>query len=238
MAMEEIMSAQTKLMTPRTLVRMLLVVAVFPLIPMIISGRWDWWESWAYAIVNILGFVASRALAVRRHPDILEERARSMDLEDAKPWDKLLAPSLAFGSLLILIVAGLDRLFGWTSPFTLSTKIVAFVVIVLGYLLGSWALVENRFFSGVVRIQTDRGHRVVSTGPYRFLRHPGYAGALWAYLATPILLDSIWAFIPVVLLVGVLFLRTALEDKTLQEELPGYKEYARKTPHRLLPGIW
>ena len=232
------MSAQTKRMTPRTLVRLIFVVAVFPLIPMIISGQWDWWEAWTYAVVSILGFGASRALAARQHPDILEERARSMDLEDAKPWDKILAPGLAFGSLLILIIAGLDRLFAWTFPFMMITKIIAFIVIILGYLLGSWALIENQFFSGVVRIQKDRGHRVVSTGPYRFIRHPGYAGTMWVFLTTPVLLDSGWAFLPALFLIGILILRTALEDQTLQEELPGYKQYAQKTKFRLVPGLW
>ena len=232
------MPAQPKVMTFRTLLRVILVVAVFPLIPMIVSGRWDWPEAWVYALLSILGFVISRGLAARRHPDLLEERARSMDLEDAKPWDRFLAPSLALGSLFILLVAGLDRLFGWTDPFPLTVKAIALIVILLGYLLGSWALIENRFFSGVVRIQKERGHRVVSTGPYRFIRHPGYAGALWSYLATPVLLDSIWALIPALLLAGILILRTALEDRTLQEELPGYREYARRTRFRLIPGMW
>ena len=232
------MSAQAKAITPRRLVQVIIIVAVFPLIPIIISGRWNWWEAWVYALVSILGFVISRVLAARQHADLLQERARSMDLENAKPWDKLLAPILAFGALFILIVAGLDRLFAWTPPFTVNVKIVALIVIILGYLLGSWARIENRFFSGVVRIQKDRGHHVVSTGPYRFIRHPGYAGALWTYLATPVLLDSMWAFIPAFLLVGVLILRTALEDRTLQEELPGYREYARKTRFRLIPGLW
>mgnify|MGYP002684581587 CR=1 FL=1 len=97
---------------------------------------------------------------------------------------------------------------------------------------------ENRFFSGVVRIQTDRGHQVVTTGPYRFIRHPGYVGVLWTYLAMPLFLDSIWAFVPAVLTLAASILRTAWEDKTLQEELPGYKEYAQKTKYRLFPGIW
>ncbi|MGZ9223107.1 MAG: methyltransferase family protein, partial [Anaerolineales bacterium] len=118
------------------------------------------------------------------------------------------------------------------------TKIIALIVIILGFLFGSWAMVENRFFSGVVRIQKDRGHHVISSGPYRFVRHPGYAGALWTYVFLPMLLDSIWALIPAFLVIGVLVLRTALEDKTLQEELPGYKEFARKTRYRLIPGIW
>ena len=232
------MSSQTKVLTPRILVRMFIVVFVFPLLPMIISGDWTWWEAWVYALTSALGFIVSRVLAAQRHPDILEERARSMDLEDAKPWDRVLAPSLAFGNILILVVAGFDRLFGWSASFSLTTKIVSIIVMVLGYLLGSWALIENRFFSGVVRIQKDRDHRVVSTGPYRFVRHPGYAAALWTYLVIPLLLDSAWAFVPAVFLIGVLVLRTALEDQTLQEELPGYKEFTRKTRYRLIPWLW
>lgn len=222
----------------RSIVLMVLVVFVFPLLPMLISGQWRWWEAWTYAILSILGFVLSRALAARRHPDILAERARSIELQGAKSWDKILAPMLAFGSLLILVVAGVDRIYGWTDPYSLNAKIISLVVILLGYVVGSWALIENRYFSGVVRIQKDRDHHVVTTGPYRFIRHPGYAGALWTYLATPVLLDSNWAFIPALLLLGVLILRTSLEDRTLQTELPGYAEYAQRIRFRLLPGIW
>ena len=232
------MDTQTKLITPKILVRLFIVIVIVPLTPMIISGEWGWWEAWAYAIINILGFAISRVLAARRNPDIITERARSMELQDAKPWDKILSPALAFGGLLILIVVGADKGFGWSTPFSLNAKIVALIVLILGYILGSWALIENRFFSGVVRIQTDRGHHVVSTGPYRFVRHPGYAGALWTYIVMPILFDSIWAFIPTVLLIGVLVLRTSLEDRTLQAELPGYKEFAQQTHYRLFPGIW
>lgn len=232
------MAETKKTFTLRAVIQLVLVVFVAPLLPMIISGQWGWWEAWIYAGLSILGFVLSRALAMRRHPDLLAERARSLEMQNAKPWDRILAPTLALGSLVILVVAGLDRLFGWSSSYPLNLKIVAFIVIILGYLLGSWALIENRFFSGVVRIQNDRGHHVVSTGPYRFVRHPGYGGALWVYLATPLVLDSIWAFLPALLLVCVLVLRTALEDKTLQEELTGYKEFTRRTRYRLIPGIW
>lgn len=112
------------------------------------------------------------------------------------------------------------------------------IVMVLGYAFSTWALIENKFFSGVVRIQKDRGHHVISTGPYRIIRHPGYAGALWIYLATPIFMDSLWAFIPTILLVGVTIIRTSLEDRTLQNELPGYKEFTDQTRYRLFPGIW
>ena len=224
--------------TLRTVVQLVMVVFVVPFLPMIISGQWAWWEAWAYGLVSTVGFIVSRALAAKRHPDIIEERARSMQLQDAKAWDRILAPSLAFGNILVLVVAGMDRLFGWSMTFDLPVKVIALAVIVFGYALGSWALIENRFFSGVVRIQRDRGHQVVSTGPYRLIRHPGYAGALCAYLASPLLLDSIWAFLPVSVLIGVLVVRTSLEDKTLQEELPGYKEYTASIRYRLIPGIW
>jgi protein-S-isoprenylcysteine O-methyltransferase Ste14 len=232
------MTTQTKFITPKTILQLVVVVLVFPLLPMIISGAWDWWAAWAYAIVSILGFVISRMLASRRHPDLLVERARSMEMQDAKSWDKTLAPLMALGSVVPLVVAGLDKLYGWTEPFAVSTKIIALIVIVLSYVLSTWALIENKFFSGVVRIQTDRGHRVVTTGPYRFIRHPGYVGAFWAYLATTILLNSLWALIPTLLLIGILVLRTSLEDKTLQAELPGYAEYTQQTHYRLFPGIW
>ena len=232
------MNTQAKFLSIRTIVQLVFVLIVMPLLPMLISGAWAWWEAWIYAVLTFFGFIISRGLASRRHPDILDERASSMGLQGAKPLDKILAPVVALGSFVILIVAGVDKLNGWTAPYSITAKIATVIVIVLGYALGTWALVENNFFSGIVRIQSDRGHRVVTTGPYRFIRHPGYAGALWTYLAIPILLDSTWAFIPALLLVFALVLRTSLEDQTLQAELPGYKEYTQKTRYRLFPGIW
>ena len=232
------MSAQTKILTPRAIMLTAIFTVLLPLLPMLVSGHWGWWEAWVYAAIYILGFAASRLLAARRHPDLLAERARFMQAQDAKAWDKVLVLLLALGGAVALIVAGLDHLHKWTPPFPLATKLVALVVILLGSLLGSWALIENRFFSGTVRIQTERGHRVVSSGPYRFIRHPGYAGSLLYYLATPVLLDSVWTFIPVLQLMGVLIVRTALEDQTLQAELAGYADYTQRTRYRLIPGIW
>lgn len=238
MVMEDIMTEIKRTFTFKIIFQLVIVVVLLPLLPMLISGAWDWREAWVYAAVSSLGFVLSRGLAARRHPDILKERARSMELQDAKHWDRILAPIVAVGSIFILAVAGLDKLLGWTFPFSLQVKIIALAAILLGYGLGTWALIENRFFSGVVRIQTDRGHHVVTTGPYRFIRHPGYAGVLWTYLAIPFFLDSIWALIPAILISLALLIRTGLEDKTLQTELPGYREYAQKTRYRLIPGIW
>ncbi len=232
------MKNQPKRITPRAIVLMLFFIVVIPFLPLLISRKWDWWEAWVYAIIGILSFAISRGLAARRHPDLLAERARFLQHEDAKPWDKLLSPLVGLGGGLIPLVAGLDALFDWSPPFSLPVKILALVIILVGYALGSYALIENRFFSGMVRIQTDRGHQVVSSGPYRWIRHPGYAGALLTYLATPFFLDSRWAFLPVIFITIVLVIRTSLEDKILQDELQDYSDYARRVRYRLLPGVW
>ena len=232
------MENQPKTMTPRVVVLMLFFIVVIPFLPLLISRQWDWWEAWVYAIIGILGFAISRALAARRHPDLLAERSRFLQHEDAKPWDKLLSPLVGLGGGLIPLVAGLVALFDWSPTFSLPVKILALVIILAGYALASYALIENRFFSGMVRIQTDRGHQVVSSGPYRWMRHPGYAGALLTYLATPFFLDSRWAFLPAIFITIVLVIRTSLEDKALQDELEGYRDYARRVRYRLLPGVW
>jgi len=217
---------------------MILVIVVFPFLPLLISRRWEWWEAWFYGLSYILGFIISRLLAAKRHPDVIKERARTLDHADTKTWDKILAPLSGFGGGFLVLVAGLDGLYRWTTPFSLPVKITASVLILLGYAWSSYALIENRFFSGVVRIQKERGHEVVSSGPYAVMRHPGYAGAMLTYLATPFLLDSIWTLLPALFLVVVLVVRTRFEDLTLQDELPGYREYTKRVHFRLLPWIW
>ena len=180
----------------------------------------------------------ARALAARRHPDLLAERGRFANHADAKSWDRVLAPVVGLGGASILLVAGLGARFGWSGAFTVPAKIAALMLILAGYALSSYALITNRFFSGMVRIQTERGHHVVTAGPYRWLRHPGYAGAALTYLASPVFLDSRWAFLPAVLLTIALVIRTHLEDNVLHEELDGYRDYAGRVRFRLMPGVW
>jgi protein-S-isoprenylcysteine O-methyltransferase Ste14 len=227
-----------KILTPRVIIMLLVFVVLVPFLPLLISRQWDWWEAWVYAIISILGFVISRVIAGRRDPGLIAERARYTDQPDAKSWDKTLSPLVGLGGALIPLVIGLDALYGWSEPFSMPVKMLGLAGILAGYALGSYALVENRFFSGMVRIQTERGHQVVSSGPYRWIRHPGYAGALVTYLATPFFLDSIWALLPALFLTVVLVIRTSLEDRTLQEELDGYREYVGRVRYRLLPGVW
>jgi protein-S-isoprenylcysteine O-methyltransferase Ste14 len=232
------MAEKTKVLTPRVIVMLLIFIVGVPLLPLLISWKWDWWEAWFYAGINILGFGFSRYLAGRKHPDLLVERGQFLQHQNPEPWDKLLSPLLGLGGGVIPLVAGLDARFGPSAHFGLGIKVLAIVLLLVGFIIGSYALIANRFFSGMVRIQSERGHHVIDSGPYRWVRHPGYAGSLLTYPAIPLLLDSWWTFIPVLVTIIVLIIRTKLEDDALQEKLPGYHEYTQRVSYRLIPGIW
>lgn len=232
------MKKQKKVNVARVAIMLLLVLVVFPLLPIIISGRWDWWEAWVMAAVYVLAFFVSRAVAARKTPDILVERANYNQHDNTQPWDKWLSPLVAFGSVIVLLIAGLEALYHWSDGFSLPVEIVGLVLILAGYVLASYAFVVNAYFSGTVRIQEERGHQVVSGGPYAWVRHPGYLGSLLASLGMPLLLDSMWSFVPVGIFGAFFVIRTGLEDRFLQANLAGYREYAQKVRYRLLPGVW
>jgi protein-S-isoprenylcysteine O-methyltransferase Ste14 len=200
------------------------------------AGGLDWAAGWAYMGIYVAFIALNAILLLPGHRELIAERGRVAP--NTQRWDRVLAALYTLIGPAILVVSGLDQRFGWTEPFPLIVPIAACVVMALGYGLFSWAMVSNPFFSTVVRIQTDRGHTVATGGPYRFVRHPGYAGGLAQILATPFLLGSWPALIPAVTLMGILVVRTILEDRTLRRQLPGYVEYAGRVRYRLLPGIW
>lgn len=202
------------------------------------SGRLDWGMAWVYVGLTTAFSLWSRIIMQWKNPELIAERGKFSQKEGIKPWDKMLMPLGIIVAIVILIVAGLDKRFEWSPNLPLLLHITAFVITALGYSFGTWAILVNRFFSVVVRIQRDRGHTVVSSGPYCLIRHPGYAGTVVTSLATPLLLGSLWALIPAALAVCLLIIRTALEDRTLQEELEGYHDYATGVRYRLLPGVW
>jgi protein-S-isoprenylcysteine O-methyltransferase Ste14 len=201
------------------------------------AGRLDWVMAWVVLGMYLAGVVVSGAIMMRTCPDLIAERAEFR--QDAKRWDKPLAFTMGFfGPLSTCIVAGLDTRWGWTRHVATPVVIVGVLVTVLGFALVSWAMLSNKFFASLVRIQRERGHTVITGGPYRFVRHPGYVGMIAYQLATPLMLQTLWALVPAALTTGFSILRTALEDRTLQEELAGYKGYVVRVRYRLVPGIW
>lgn len=223
----------------RMIVRFVAVMVFLPAVIFIAAGTLKWWNAWAYFTAVVVGALSSRLVIALKHPDLLMERGTSMESGDAKLWDRLI---VLLAALLLptvgLIVAGLDHRFAWTAMLPTVVHIAGLVMLAAGFALGAWAMAVNRFFSAVVRIQKERGHAVVSRGPYRLVRHPSYAGGLLATIGIPLLLNSLWALIPASVVVALTIARTALEDRTLQNELPGYTEYAQRTRYRLVPGVW
>ena len=228
------------IINPRVLIRFAIYLLLSPIILFISAGTVKWSLAWVYSVTTIVLTVISRIFMIRKYPDLAQERANYRNAEGVKSWDRVLGALVGlYGNIAIFIVAGLDKRFSWSPTIGLQISILAIVIgIGIGFFLGYWAMIENRYFSAVVRIQTDRGHTVCTTGPYHFIRHPGYAGALLVYLLTPLMLGSLWTLIPSVLTSALLLARTALEDKTLQQELEGYVDYAKETRYRLIPGVW
>jgi len=202
---------------------------------------WDfsWWQAWVFFVLFVTAGIGGRIWAEHRHPGILAERAKCLKAQDVKSWDKIIGPLMAFFlSFPLVIVAGLDHHFAWSPHFPIWINLLGFVLTTFGYAFAVWAFVENRFFTSLVRIEKDRGHEVCSSGPYRILRHPGYAGNIFALPGIIIALDSVWTLIPVVIAIIIAVIRTELEDRTLQNELKGYKEYVQQVRYRLIPGIY
>ena len=223
----------------KTIISVILYLFFVPAVLFLTSWKWDWWAAWVYAIVGVVSSIGGRMLMARKHPDLVAERASYRDAEGVKEWDKKLVPWIAqILPFVVLIVAGLDKRWVLSPQLPLWIGLAAWVFAILGLVFSNWALIENRYFSSVVRIQTDRGQTVCDTGPYKVVRHPGYAGGMVWYLMTPLMLGTLWAYIPTAVMIGLTTLRTFLEDKTLQEELLGYKEYTQRTRYRLLPGVW
>lgn len=218
----------------RGLIKVNIYVAVLTVLFFLCAGRLEIIGAWIYFAVI---FINAAMVSMKMDPGLIAERSGIG--KDAKRWDILPAILMGrLGPLAILIVAGLDARFEWSPTPPISFQIVAWGAAILGLLFTDWAVISNKFFSAVVRIQKERGHTVVAAGPYRYLRHPGYAGTIPYVVATPVILGSLWAFIPAVLTVLVTFIRTALEDRTLKQELDGYRGYAERVRSRLLPGIW
>lgn len=224
-------SSLRRALTKYAVMALILIAILIP-----ISGRLDWIRAWLYIAVTLGIQLIVGLILHRRQPDLLVERSKLQ--QGTKSFDKILAPVVAIaGPLAMWLVAGWDVRVHWPPPVPVLWSAVAFAVCLVGSVITGWAMVTNAFFSATVRIQSDRAHRVVDTGPYRYVRHPGYTGAILYTLASPVALGSWYALIPAFLVMIALIVRTLLEERTLRVELPGYEDYFRRTGSRFIPGI-
>lgn len=234
---QEMPISQRNLLILRRLIQIVASILIQGTILFAVSGRLDWGMAWVYIGASVGFVIFNSAMLLSRDPALIAERAQAK--KDAKSWDKVLATLIVVVIPLIsLSVAGLDRRFGWSPALGMLIPALATLAMIAGSSIWIWAMVSNRFFSGLVRIQKERGHAVQTAGPYQRVRHPGYVGLVLLTLAPPLMLGSLWALIPAGLSTVGTIVRTALEDKTLQQELEGYQDYARQVRYRLVPGLW
>lgn len=201
------------------------------------AGRWDLPMFWAFVVAHSGSHLALMLIVFRNNLDLLRERQQPG--EGAKAWDRVLLSIYLWIAMAIFVVAGLDvGRYHWSDSVPPWLQVAGVAAFVASFGLNTWAMAVNNFYSRVVRIQKDRGQVVVTDGPYRFVRHPSYAGGIVSWVCAALALGSWWALLPAALVGLVFVVRTALEDRTLQEELPGYTEYAECVRYRLLPGVW
>lgn len=202
----------------------------------LLAGRITYWQGWGFGAVIVL-VILVQSIVFAHKTELAKERQKPGP--GTKWWDKVISAFLASMFLAILVIASLDAgRFGWTKQLPMFVYIISYIVFVFSIAITAWAKWVNKWFSSVVRIQKDRDQKVVQIGPYKIVRHPGYVGGILMGLTMPLVLGSLWALIPAGITVILLIIRTYLEDTTLQKELPGYTDYAKKVRHRLLPGIW
>jgi protein-S-isoprenylcysteine O-methyltransferase Ste14 len=215
-----------------TLFTALWIVALFEA-----AGRWNWSRGWLFIALYLGGMTAIGVIVRRAQPDLIAARSK-WRRKNTKPFDKVFLAIFLPLTMIQPAIAGLDvERFHWSSmpEWLLYVGIVLFVP---AFALMAWAMAVNRHAETTVRIQTDRGHTVVTAGPYRFVRHPMYVGAILLYVASALVLGSLWALVAAIVIAAALVCRTALEDRTLRRELPGYEDFASRTRYRLVPGLW
>lgn len=200
------------------------------------AGRVDWMAAWVFILLFAIYLAVLTVWFVASAPDLLQERLRVAP--NVKRWDKILTIIYAILMIALLIIAGLDAgRWGW-STMPLGLQLIGVLGLIWAGGIVWWTLAENRYAARWARIQKDRAQSVVTSGPYRCVRHPMYAAVILLFIAIALELGSWLALIPAGFIGVVFVIRTALEDRMLREELAGYREYASQVRHRLVPGIW
>jgi protein-S-isoprenylcysteine O-methyltransferase Ste14 len=223
-------------MKTKFLIKALLTSLFFTMILFISAWKINYWQGFVFLGTNLItGFM--NFWTIRNDVELMTERSKVG--EGAKSWDKIILGVSGVTYLLSVIIAGLDLgRFNWSPDFHWSICFIGFILTIIGQLIFLTARKENKYFSSVVRIQTDREHAVCESGIYKIVRHPGYLGMTVSLIAMPLLTCSVWSYIPIIISIILLIVRTYLEDETLKKELNGYTEYAQKTRKRLFPMVW
>jgi len=200
------------------------------------AGNWAWARGWLFFVVVVGTSIVITLYLRRANPDVIAARVNPHD--GTKGWDRVLLGIFIPMMVSILPVAALDdsRYHWFHVPWWVC--VLGYALLIAGMAGMTWAESVNRFFEPTVRIQTDRGHRVIDTGPYTFVRHPGYAFGYLLSVGMPLALGSLWALIPVILSGLLMVLRTVWENQTLREELAGYEGYTQRVRYRLIPWVW
>lgn len=229
--------SQSKVPSKTTIIiRSVLAILLLFILIFVPAGTFKWPEAWIYLGLYFAAVTSMLVWMKKKAPGLLKERMAKK--KDAKTWDKIIISVYSFILVVLLVVPGLDAVrFGW-SKVPLILKALAFIGYIPAVGFAFWAMKENAYLSDVVRIQKDRGHTVCTTGPYRYIRHPMYVGIILVMICFPLSLGSLYSYIPAFMITVLFVIRTALEDKSLKEELPGYREYTEKVRYRLIPGIW
>jgi len=205
------------------------------LMPFAFAGRLDWWRGWLFTGSLLLIAGVSFAVLRRKNPGLMRRRLDSQT--GVERFDRFVLGAAIAGFLSFYAVAGLDARYGW-SQLTGAWIWPGIALEMLGLVPILLAIAENPFLERQVRIQTELGHRVITTGPYRVVRHPMYSGLMLLLPGCALVLGSAWSLAPIAMLMATFIVRTALEDGALRRELSGYKEYCTRTRYRLVPGVW
>lgn len=203
-----------------------------------VAGRWDWYGAWAWLALLLVVTVVATTRLVRHDPELLAERMKSPIQKEQKSWDKVLLSILLLVMVVWMPLMALDAgRFRWSEMPIWLQVFGAFGTALSMYII-YLTFRANTFLAPVVKIQSERGHHVVSSGPYAVVRHPMYAGALLLFASTGLLMGSWLGVLVGIVLIVLLIARTILEDRTLTEELPGYREYASRVPFKLIPRVF
>lgn len=222
----------------KTILRIPFFVILQTAILFISAGRIDIPRAWIFVLIISLQFTISFSIMYKLNPELIKQRARGFG-QNTKPWDKVLMPVSVIMSFVVLqIIIGLDVGRFYWSNLGIEFLILGVFLYIIGTIFSIWTVVVNPYYEPTVRIQSERDHKVITIGPYKIIRHPGYAGAIIVPFSISLIVGSFFGLIPAGIIMLLIIIRTYLEDKTLVNELDGYFEYTQRVKYRLVPGIW